>query len=360
MELFKRKKLFETLASPVMAILAGLIVGVVFVLAAGENPFHAYSHLFQNAFGTINGLAQTFQLATPLMLTGISAVVAFRSGIFNIGMEGQLIFGALASVIVGYSLELPPIIHPIAAIGAGMAAGAAWAFIPGILKVKLQVNEVVVTIVMNFIAIRFLTYLVNFPLRAEGTHIAYTEVINPTAVLQPFVSGSRWGPGFFIALIAVAAAAAFLWKTTKGYEQRMTGTAPLFARYGGIKTGQAALRGMIISGALSGLAGTIEVLGVHRRLMDGFSIDLGFDGLMVAVLGQIHPVGVVLAGIFIAGLRVGSLSLEWLTEIPRQLGGGLVAMIILFLAGRELFSELLTFFKERFYRITQYRKRRGT
>jgi simple sugar transport system permease protein len=190
---------------------------------------------------------------------------------------------------------------------------------------------------MNFIAALLFDWLLDTYLRtpsAQGR--SYSPIVLPSATLMPFVQGTRFGPGFVIAVVAAILVYIYVFQTTRGYEQRMTGAASLFAKYGGIRIDRAALRGMMISGALCGLAGAIEVLGVHRRVMGGFSTGLGFDGLMVSILGGMHPFGVALGAIFIAGLRQGALTLEWASRIPRQLGGGIIALIILLMAAKSM------------------------
>ncbi len=345
------KPLLEALLIPILAVVLALVLASGLVVLAGDTPLRTYRALLGGAFGSFRNLVTTLQLATPLMLTGLAATVAFGSGIFNIGLEGQLLFGGLAAAYLGYAIQLPTVLHISAAVLAAMILGALWAFIPAVLKVKWDVNEIVVTIVMNFIAQLVFAYLLNTYMRAPGAQgRSYSAIIHPTATLVPFVQGTRFGPGFVMVLVAAVAVYIYMFRTTAGYEQRMTGSASLFAKYGGIRTDRAALRGMLISGALCGLAGAIEVLGVHRRVMDGFSTGLGFDGLMVSILGGGHPFGVLLGGIFVAGLRQGALSLEWGSRIPRQLGGGIIALIILLMATREMLTGLVA-------RVTQVFRR---
>jgi general nucleoside transport system permease protein len=222
---------------------------------------------------------------------------------------------------------------------AAMLAAGAYGLIPGMLKVRLGVNEVITTIIMNNIANLFTLYAVNFPLRADASTTAHSPQVDLTAQLPVFFAGSKWGVGFLLALSAALLVYLYLWRSVPGYEQRMSGQAPLFARYGGIHSGRAAIRGMFLSGALAGLAGAIELLGVHRRLLQGFSTGLGFDGLMVAILGRVHPLGVVLVAILFAGVRLGAqIGLQTTVRIPRELGGVIIALIILFVAAEKLYG----------------------
>lgn len=337
-----RQQLIEAVLIPLLAVLSGLAVASLFVVFSGVPPLTAYTEMFRSGFNctqlTRCNLFQSLQLATPLILTGLSTVVAFRSGMFNLGQEGQFVIGAVVAAWLGFAIHLPPVLHAAVVIAAAMAAAGAYGWIPGILKVKLDVNEVITTLVMNNIAILFMIYVVNFPLRANQGSTAVSPVIDDTARLAAFFQGSRWGVGFLLALAAAVVVYVYLWRGTAGYEQRMSGQAPFFARFGGIRNESAAVRSMVIAGALSGMAGAIEVLGVHRRLVQDFSIGLGFDGLMVAILGLLHPLGVVLVAIFFAGVRLGAqIGLQTTVGIPRELGGGIIALMILFVAASDLY-----------------------
>jgi simple sugar transport system permease protein len=237
-----------------------------------------------------------------------------------------------------------------------MLIGGIYGYIPGVLKVKLKINEVITTIVMNQIALLFSVYMVNFPLRADRGTTAYSPVIDETAKLATFLPGSKWGIGFVIAIVAAVAIYFYLWRSTPGYEQRMAGQSSLFALFGGIRNDRAALRGMFISGAVAGLAGAIEVLGVHFRINQDFSVGLGFDGLSVAILGQVHPLGAVLVAILFAGMRLGAqLGLQINMGIPRELGGAVIAFMILFVAAEQFYRGNIANIRER---IDRYRGRK--
>ena len=339
----RRKKIINAFLVPVLAIISGLLLASLLILIAGKSPLDAYRTLFNSAFSCKGvgqcSLVSTLERATPLILTGLSALVAFRTGIFSLGQEGQMMIGAIVAAWLGWVLELPSIIHPIVIILVAMAAGGAYGFIPGVLKVKLGVNEIISTIMMNEIAILFLEWVVNFPLRADASATAHSHTIHETAWLLTFMpKSSKWGMGFVIAILAAVAIYIYLWRTSAGYEQRMAGQAPLFAKFGGIKNESVAIRSMIISGALAGMAGSIEVLGVNHRIMTGFSTNLGFDGLSVAILGQSHPLGVVIVAILFAGVRLGAqIGLQIQLKVPRELGGVIISFIILFVAADKLF-----------------------
>jgi simple sugar transport system permease protein len=337
------RKLLDAILVPLLAILSGLVVMGILIVFLKKPLFESYAILFSNGFGCQEYgnciFITALERATPLILTGLSAVVAFRSGMFSIGQEGQYLLGAAAAAWLGYAIHLPPILHALVLMIAAMLVGAGYGWIPGILKVKLGVNELLATIMLNSIAALIIEYLVQFPMRGDRSTTAHSPVIDESAQLLAFLPGSKWGVGFIIAVIAVIVIYIYLWRTKPGYEQRMAGQSGKFALYGGIRSDQSAIRAMLISGALAGLAGAIEVMGVHRRIMTGFSVGLGFDGLTSAILGQTHPIGVFIVAILFSGLKLGAqLGLQLKLDIPRELGGTIIGFIILFVAAGKLYE----------------------
>ncbi|MBK9745332.1 MAG: ABC transporter permease [Chloroflexi bacterium] len=244
------------------------------------------------------------------------------------------------------------LVVPALCIAAAMLVGAIYSWIPGYIKIKLNVNELISTIIFNAIAIQLVGWLINFPLRSDLNNIARTRRIDDTAWLIPFnrgifadvewFSGARLGVGFLIALLAAFLVWFYLKRTTAGYEQRMTRGSSLFARFGGIPTGRAALRAMLISGALSGLAGAIAILGVERRVVDGFQASgVGFDGVLVAILSKESIIGILLFAPFYAGLNLGATNLQF-GNLPRQLGGIIISFIVLFSAMEDFIRSRLS------------------
>lgn len=349
------RKLLDAILVPLLAILSGLVVMGILIVILKKPLFESYAILFSKGFGCEaygNCIFITaLERATPLILTGLSAVVAFRSGMFSIGQEGQYLLGAAAAAWLGYAIHLPPILHPLVLMIAGMLVGGGYGWIPGILKVKLGVNELLATIMLNSIAALIIEYLVQFPMRGDRSTTAHSPVIDESAQLMAFLPGSKWGVGFIIAVIAVIVIYIYLWRTKPGYEQRMAGQSKRFALFGGIRSDNAAIRAMLISGALAGLAGAIEVMGVHRRIMTGFSVGLGWDGLTAAILGQTHPFGVFIVAILFSGLKLGAqLGLQLDLEIPRELGGTIIGFIILFVAAGKLYEESIVRVRDWFTR----------
>jgi general nucleoside transport system permease protein len=349
------RKLIDAILVPFLAVLSGLVVMGILILLLKKPLFESYAILFSRGFGCEaygNCIFITaLERATPLILTGLSAVVAFRSGMFSIGQEGQYLLGAAAAAWLGYAIHLPPILHPLVLMAAAMLVGAAYGWIPGVLRVKLGVNELLATIMLNSIAALVVEYLVQFPMRGDRSTTAHSPVIDETAQLMSFMPGSKWGMGFVIAVIAVIVVYIYLWRTKAGYEMRMAGQSKKFALFGGIRSDNAAIRAMLISGALAGLAGAIEVMGVHRRIMTSFSVGLGWDGLTSAILGQTHPIGVFIVAILFSGLKLGAqLGLQLNLGIPRELGGTIIGFIILFVAAGRLYGESITRVRDWFTR----------
>jgi len=308
------------------------LFGGVFTLMAGHSPLTTYKLLLSAGFSCQAwdrcAILTTFQFATPLILAGLSAAVAFRAGFFNIGQAGQMVLGAGTAAWVGYQV-LPTGIHPFLALLGAALVGAIWAIIPGILKLTTGVHEIIVTIVMNSIA----GYMVSFiPLR-------YGRIAE-SARLDALAPGTKLNSGFFWAIIAAVLVYYFLWGTAAGYEQRMMGQAPAFAGYGGQNKWRSVIGAMCLSGSLAGLAGAVEVLGVHYQFITNFSADANFDGVMVALLGQCHPLGVLISGIFVGGIRLGSLNgLLIQAGIPRELGNAILAVMMMFMAANQFVSQ---------------------
>ncbi|MDR1949534.1 MAG: ABC transporter permease [Spirochaetaceae bacterium] len=355
-----RKQLVLSGLVPVTAILLGVIIASLLIAITRVSPLAAFGVLFTGGFG-VSGkvwpLLITLAQSTPLILTGLAAMTAFRVGVFSIAQEGQYVFGAIVAAWMGASLDLPPVLLIPLICGASMITGGLYSLIPAALKVKLGVNEIISSIMLNSVSVLVLEYMVAFPLRADAGAKAQSAVIPQALRLPQFVQGSRWGVAFVIALCCAALVYCYIWLTPGGYELRMVGQAPQFARYGGIKSGGVILRTLFLSGMLAGLAGSLEVLGNYHRIMTGFSSGLGFDGLSVALLGSSHPLGVVIVAFILAGVRQGAqLGLQIGLRIPRELGGVLIALIILFIAGENIYRPFL----ERLYdRLSRLKKGEG-
>lgn len=325
---------------PIVAVFLALLVGSGFILLVGENPLMAYSVLFRESLGSTKNIATTLQRATPLIFTGLAVAFAFRGGLFNIGAEGQLYIGAFAAAWVGFTFDLPRLIHLPLAVFAGMVGGALWGAIPGYLKAKLGVHEVINTIMLNFIALFLTDWLATGPFHG-GTWVPETARIKSTAALARLYPPTRLNTGIYLALVAALVAYLILWKTKRGYELRAVGLNPTAAEYGGINVARNTVIAMALSGALAGLAGTEQILGLHNRFILRFSPDLGFMGIAVALLGKNYPVGVVFAAVLFGALQSGSAAMDRLTAVPRELITIIQALIIFFVAAEYLIRKML-------------------
>jgi ABC-type uncharacterized transport system permease subunit len=309
-----------------LPVLLSLLAGALLILAAGQNPLSTYASLFNAGFSCHSGagrcaLLTALQFATPLILTGLSAAVALRGGFFSIGQAGQMLFGAAAASLVAGRLG----VHPAFALVGAALFGGLWGLIPGALKHFIGVNEILSTLFLNPIA-AVLVGLIRLP------------GVQPGARLLPLVSGTKLTAGFLLALLAALGVYILLWRTAKGLEMRTLGQAARFALYGGMPRHAPAMLTMALSGALAGLAGGVEVLGVHYHFVTAFSAVNDYDGLIVAFAGGLHPAGVVLFSVLLGGLRTGSLiGLQIRSGIPRELGGALIALLLLFIATNRFY-----------------------
>lgn len=306
-------------------VIFSLLAGAVLILAAGQNPLLTYADLINAGFGCQAGpgrcaLVTALQFATPLILSGLSATVALRGGFFSIGQAGQMLFGAAAaSWLAGY-LPLPPVVHPAIALFGAALLGGFWGLVPALLKHFLGVNEIISTLLLN-------------PIAGVLVGLVWLPRVEISARLLPLIPSTKLSFGVFIALGTALLVYLLLWRTKYGMEMRANGSAPRFALYGGMPTHRPVLVTMLLSGALAGLAGGVEVLGVHYSFVSTFSAVNDFDGLIIAFAGGLHPAGVVLFAFLIGGLRSGSLvGLQIRSGIPRELGSALIAFILIFLA----------------------------
>lgn len=325
---------------PLLAVITAIIVGGLVIWAAGGDPFAAYLGLMQGAFGSPKAWSETMIWATPYIFAGLAVALAFKGGLFNIGAEGQLTLGAVAAALVGYGLpkllntNIPAIIHLPLTLLAGMAAGGLWGAIPGWLKARFGGHEVINTIMMNYIALNLTSYLLNGPMKDPSPMnvLARTPKIAESARFTPIFEGLRLHWGFPLALLAGLVVWWLLWKTTLGFEIRMTGANPSAARYAGVNVARTIVVTMLFSGMLAGLAGAIEVTALNYRHELGFSSGYGFDSIAIALLGKNHPAGVILAAILFGAMRNGATRMQFLTQIPVDVISVIQALILLFVA----------------------------
>lgn len=326
-------KHFAPTIRTVLTILLALLVGGIIMQLSGKDALNAYGVLLNSAFGNPRAIANTLLTATPLIFTGLATLIAFRAGIFNVGVEGSLYVGAFAAAWVGFTFTgLPALPLIVLCFSAGALVGGLWGLIPGYLKARLRVDEIVTTIMLNYVAILFTDYLVTGPFFVPGMSNAMSAQVAEQAQLPRLVERAQLNASFILALVAVIVVTWLLRRTTLGYEVKTIGSNPLFARWMGMPVARTILLVMFISGLLGGLAGAGQVLGVHYRFVSGFSRGLGFDGIVVALLGRNSPLGALLAALFLGALRNGSSTMEMFTQIPRDLIDIVIALVIFFVA----------------------------
>jgi ABC-type uncharacterized transport system permease subunit len=369
---------YQSFLIPALAVLTGLIIGAFFIVFTDLKvlPYYqrffqdpiaalvvswqaivkAYGALFAGSLGSLPAFIAAIKIyfasgdvsplykaiypfteslvaSSPYILTGLAVAFGFRGGLFNIGAEGQFFMGALGSAFVGYSLKgVSPVIHlPLALLG-GAIAGGAWAFLPGFLKAKTGAHEVVTTIMMNWIAFRLSDWLLNGPMKATG-YRPLTPVVEESAMLPRFFPDPlRFNWGFFLALGIAFFVWWILFKTTVGYEIRSVGANPSAAKYAGMNISNNIILIMVVSGALAGLGGAVQVLGTDHWVGQGFSAGFGFDAIALALIGNSHPLGVVLAALLFGILRGGATSMQSLAGVPIDIISVIQGLVIVFIA----------------------------
>ena len=357
-------KILREILSPFIAVLAAFVVGGIIVLLIKDNPFHTFSLLIGNSFGSLKDLGYTLFYATPLIFTGLAVMVAFRCGLLNIGAEGQLYVAAFATAWVGFKFggtvvnvfgkdvdyswaSLPSIVLIPLCMVTAVVVGGVWGAIPGILKARFGSHEVINTIMLNFIAISMVSYFTQYYYKIPGDPILQTVPIGEAAHIPRI---SQLIPGmpdfvplsvaFLIAILMCVLVYIFLWKTKWGYELRAVGENPSAAEYGGISPKKQIVIAMAISGGHAGMVAIGEVMGNRYLYYHDFSGEVGFLGIAVALLGRNHPLGVFIAAIFFAVLLRGGIFVDAFTEyVSKDLVEVLQAVVILFVASLQRFSK---------------------
>jgi general nucleoside transport system permease protein len=366
------RRALQTLVIPVLALFTGLVLGgLIIILTSTEfytawaiSPLQglkegwtivadAYSALFTGAFGSpsrilaalqsgnaedirkaINPFFESLVAATPYIFGGLAVALGFRAGLFNIGAEGQIFVGAIFAAYVGYSFQgVPAFLHVPMAFLAGAIGGGLWGFIPGWLKAKTGGHEVINTMMMNYIAFRLSDWLLTGPMKRPGTPNPVSPTITDSAKLYRFFGDPiRFHLGFFIALGVAWLVYWFLFKTKWGFDLRAVGSNPHAARYAGMVVPLTIILAMVLSGALAGMAGANEVLGVNYNLAMAFSSGYGWDSIALALLGKSHPAGVVISALLFGALRNGATNMQLKTDIPIDIISVLQAFILVFVA----------------------------
>ena len=328
---------------PVISIILGLFVGAIVMLVSGYDPVEGYIALWNGIFGDAYSIGNTIRQITPYILAGLAVAFAFRTGLFNIGVEGQLLMGWLAAAWVGYAVELPRIIHLPLALLAAAAAGAFWAFIVGYLKARFNVHEVISSIMLNYTAL-FVTNAIIKQITDGGYK---TETVAPSATLRwqwlrEFTDNSSMHLGIVVALLMVLVMWFLLERTTRGYELKAVGFNQNAAEYAGMSVKKNIILAMTISGVFAGLGGAMEALGTYQNvsIKAGMS-GIGFDGIAVALLGANTPLGVVFGASLFGSLKYGALNMPNAAGIPEEIVSIIIALIIFFVASGYIIRVVL-------------------
>ncbi|WP_420628020.1 ABC transporter permease [Candidatus Leptofilum sp.] len=368
------ERLFAALM-PLLAVLVAFLIGAIILLLQGVNPIEAYQAMIVGAFGSKNGLADTLVKAIPLMLVGLGIAIAFRGGVINIGAEGQIIVGALFSAFIGIQIgeQIPGFLGILLGILGGTLAGGLWGAIPGFLKARLQVNEILSTVMMNQIAIQIGFFLLRGPMidPAEveaGTNIPHSARLPRTVDMPRFtdmaesigltqsaeeagISGylgelyavlvepSRLHSGLIVAIVMAILIYIFLWRTTIGYRIRAVGLNTAASRYAGMQVQRTVVLSMTLSGMMAGMAGAVEILGLHHRMFEPLAVSAGygFSGIVAALFGKLHPLGIIPASIFFGGLLVGGDKMQRATQVPQVLITAILGLVVLLVITTDYF-----------------------
>ena len=361
---------------PLVAVMAALIIGAIVLVLLEKSPLEAYQVLITGAFTNKNGMADTLVKTIPLLLVGLGIVIAFRANVINIGAEGQLIVGALLTTYLALELgeALPGYVVMLIGLVAGSLIGALWAAVPGLLKARLGVNEILSTIMMNQIAIQVGFFLLRGPMidPAEleaGTNIPHSARLARSVDLPRFTDIAQWlgftetandleltgfraelygllveptrlHIGLLIAVLMAIVVYIFLWRTTIGYRIRAVGLNPNASRYAGMNVSHTIVLSMSLSGALAGLAGAVEILGLHHRMFEPLAVSAGygFSGIVVALFGKLHPLGAIPSSILFGALLVGGDKMQRAVQVPQVFVTAMLGLIVLFVVSSEIWS----------------------
>lgn len=335
--------ILSQLLNYVIILSISILIGAVVILLSGKDPIAAYQALWNGAFGNKLKIADTLDRTTIMILAGIAGTIAFRTNVINLGLEGQLYIGAFCAALPGFLITgLPAYIHIPLCLLAGLIGGALWALPVIYLKLRWNISELVSTLMMNYIGIRFTEYLIAFPFRDPEARMAGTPLLQASARLPKLVQGSTLTIGFIIAVVIAIGAYWFLFRSKTGYEMRMVGLNIDFASASGIPFRRSYTLAMMLSGAIVGLGGGIMIMGFFGRFLGSFSSGYGWDGMMIALLAQNHPLGVLPASLFYGALANGALAMQSATGVPQT--------VVVMVKGAVVFFVTVTVFYQQIKR----------
>jgi len=323
---------------PFIAVTLALMIGGIVITLMGFDWLLAYGSLLEGSLGSVHAQAETLVKAIPLIFTGLSFAIGKRCGLINLGAEGQVYLGGLFASLMALSMPGLPVflLLPLSLL-TGAIGGGLLGLLTGWLKNRFEASELITGIMFNYIAIRLIAYMSTGPLRDPDGNVPQSALMPVSAQLPKLVTGTRLHAGLLLALVFIVLYHIFMSKTTKGYELRLTGHNPGAAEYAGINIKRNVLMAMFLSGCAAGLAGASEILGIQLRLLQDFSPNYGFDGIAVALLGGNSPIGILISSILFGILRSGSNKMQMVASVPVSIFQIIQAVVILFVAGREMF-----------------------
>ncbi len=344
-----QKSKIMNLVIPVISIVLAFIIGMLIILSLGANPFQAMSFLFRGAFGTVTNVSNTVVRSMPLIFCGLCTCFAYRCGVFNLGGQGQFLCGAMAAVAVTLLIGAQGPWVTVLAVLVGTAAGGLWGMIPGLLKIWRGLNEMITTIMMNYIATLFMGVVYTKVLR-EGS-VPQTAPVPDASQIARIFPNLRITWGIVIGILVGFAAWYFLFRTSKGFQLRAVGYNPTASRFNGFSVNSYRLMAFIVSGGIAGLGGACDILGTQFRLINGYGGSYGFDGVAIALIAQLDPIATMIVAYFFAVLRVGSLTMQVGSGVPTSVIDIIQALVIIFaVAGSAMMHlpEIKTFFTKLF------------
>ncbi|HVU12291.1 MAG TPA: ABC transporter permease [Phototrophicaceae bacterium] len=335
--------------TPIIAVLLAFVAGAVLLVIVGADPIKAYGSMIDGAFGNQANLLRTLTRATPLLIIAVGICIAFRAGVINIGAEGQVFIGAIAAAAfsLGIGSTLPaPLLAPLTVL-TGFIAGAIWGGIPGFLKARFGVNEILSTVMMNEIATQLLLYLLAGPLldpaeQKSGTLVPQTAQIPNGAWLARLAPPSQVHIGLFIGLVMAVLVYLLLWRTPLGYRIRAVGLNKDASRYAGISVPLYIMLALVLSGGLAGMAGAVELTGINHRVVEGFAVGYGFSGIVVALFGRLHPLGAIPSAFLFGALLVGADRMQRTMQVPSATVTAIEGLVVIFVVSSDFFVRRYT------------------
>lgn len=327
----------HTLLDVLTILLLTLVISALLIVACGASPVEAAGLFVKGIFGTKSSFAEIFVKACPLILTGLGCAVAFRTGFFNIGAEGQFYVGALAATMVALGLpQVPGVVRIVLCFVAAFVCGGLWALIAAVFKTRFNISEIIVTIMLNYIVINFLGYAVRSFLMDPAGNVPQSAKIDQAVQLPNLITSTRFHAGIVLAFVLAAVVWFLMEKTTVGYELKAVGLNPRAAACNGVPVVRSIISSAFLSGGLAAIAGSIEVLAIQKKLMEGISADCGYTAVLIALVAFNRPLGVVAVAILYAAMEVGASSMQRQLGVPSAIVSILIGVVVVLILAKEM------------------------